>query len=254
MKITPKKPSKQELAEKKRAAAQRKAKSRAKAQEAGLVRLRAELGLKDLAALAQIHPDPAKAVQALMGPHRDDNGRFLLPFHEVGCVWESTAGELDIQLPAEDAEALRRYQPFLTPGEVIEILIGHTLDPQWPQDLEQLPGWYEWAPLRGTSPSGEPVKMMTAHQAYIRRCQRRWVQARAMGLPADVWDSLSETLDHAYNKAWSSFGRAKEWKNWRAIPKEPIRGADLRGAEAMASWSDVQDVDDLVDNALAAAA
>ena len=251
MKNTPKKLSKQELAAKKQAAAQRKAKSRAKAKEAGLVRFRAELGMKDLAILAEIDVDLGKAVQALMHPHRDDNGRFLLPFNEIGCVWESKAGELDIMLPAEDAEALRRYSPFLTPGEVVEILIGHALDPQWPEDLVHIPDWHEWAALRGTAPDGEPVKMMTAHQAYIRRCQRRWVQARAMGLPADVWEDLSETTDYAYEKAWAFFERAKEWKNWRAIPKEPIRSVSQQGDGAMASWSDVQDVDALVDSALA---
>ena len=157
------------------AARRRKQKSRNAAKEAGLCRLRISIGSyeRNLLMIRAFKTGCTMTdVVCQMVAEHTHNGALLVP-PERGCLWDSREWELDLTVPKEVADSMHTYGKKLTPGEVLEVLIGLALNPQWnPQDngSEMLLGRWPW------NEPGVYHQMFTAQYSYFRRRDRRFLR------------------------------------------------------------------------------
>lgn len=209
------------------AANKRNQKSRAAKKAAGLHRVRVQIGRTDRNILNKIAQHMGFTISQLIvncvNACRNEAGKFE-QLEEVGCVWESTPSELDLSLPTEIAEALSQYDPVLTCGEVIEILLGRMLNPTWAEHSDE--------PLLLGSVWDRDiciisdVLMMGHAQAYFRRRNRDFCQAID---PKDeqpdfkIWQCRELHAKWAYESAEREWSIASKLDDRLAV-SVPIKG------------------------------
>lgn len=223
----------------------RKQKSRDAMKSSGLVRTRIRIGEGDRNALNLIAEHFGWTVSDLVSSMVREHvkaGVFNMP-QETGCLWESQESELDLLLSPEVRDHLYRHSPRLTPGEVIEILLGLLLRPKWDMDDPNLSGSFSF---RGEEVI-PPRKMMTCAEAHWRRGDRRWQQAMAMGLDReDVWPDRLDAHERAARHRETEWVNTVETGNL-AAPRHDVRVYTDDGNVICLRWDDEPDADDLMD-------
>lgn len=207
------------------AAINRKQKSRAAQKAANLVRLQVHVGRSDKRCLNQIAKHLGVTLSDLITTwvksSNNDKGEFE-QLEESGCVWESTDSKLDLLLTPAIAQALQKYDPVLTAGEVIEILLGRMLEPSWDPDADH-------PVLLGTFLDGEicvvePVQMFNHAQSYFRRRNRDFIQAVEAGQEYSIWSKRELHYQWSKDSLEHEWKEAKETGDLKAVSR-PIKGA-----------------------------
>ena len=241
--------TKKQMEAQREAARVRKAKSREAIKgQGGKVRMRIRIGQHDVDAL-RAYADrlgvTVSDVVTFMVNHEVMDGQLVLP-NEAGCLWESTPGELDLFVTPETQRHLTAHAPRLTPGELLEVLVGRSLCPTWDADDAVLVG----------NLLGDPVKMMHHQMAYWRRGDRRWQQAIALGMDrGDVWADRMDAHERAHKAARAEW----VWKAGQRGTEHAIRVLDATTARQTSnvvylSWARQTPAADIVDAAFANAA
>jgi len=231
---------------KREAARLRKQKSRASLEANGMHRVYVSIGQMDKNAILAIGDyygkTPSEIVSILVESHILSTPDGRMP-QEAGCLWESTEADLDITVTKEIHHALTRYGTLMTPGEIIEILIGLELDPTWDSDDPTLLGSF----VDGDDVIIEPTKMMSHPMAYWRRRNRRYQQAIALGKDREeVWPDWG----NAFGRAMTS--HQSEWAYGATkASRHDVKASDFDSNVVYLNWSKepALDLDDLLEAA-----
>lgn len=188
--------------EKRESARIRKAKSRLLAKENNMERVRLDMGTSDYNALkdfARAAKQDLSAYVTQMVMEHVQEGKWVNPTW-VGTCWESQPTEAEITVSKEVHEHLCRYagkkdEAGLTAGDVVSLLLGIKLAPEWDDDEPF---------LVGKSPNGDRYRMIGFYESAWH-FKEHWFQGMlAQGRVDEAkarWPNRDAQLESAKRKA-----------------------------------------------------